>query len=122
MLENKKLVTTLAFYNETYPNQNPLINAYWNKIRIKHEMDCYKYGKCEICGQEELLSEYMLTFTCDNPIIYLMNKVPIEYINNPIVIEGLKNAYLRVLKETPEYQYIPDVIKNDPEIQKARNR
>ncbi len=61
----EKFTTMLAFYNETYPDKDPIVNKYWERIRDKHEMDCLKYGKCEICGEEDLLGEYLLTFVCE---------------------------------------------------------
>ena len=63
----KRFITTLAFFNETYPDKNPLINTYWKRIRNKHARDCLKYGKCEVCGDLDLLGEYGLTWICDKP-------------------------------------------------------
>jgi len=60
----KRFVTMLAFHNETYPSTNPKVNIFWEKIRKNHEMDCLKYGKCDICNEEGLLGEYMLNWIC----------------------------------------------------------
>jgi len=55
----------------------------------------------------------------NNPITGY-RQVPPEYKNNPSVLEELKNIYLKVLQEEPSYPYIPEPIKNHPEILKAK--
>ena len=52
-LENaKRFVRDLAFWNEANPDEDPEVNEFWAKIREKYEMDCLKWGKCEVCGEE----------------------------------------------------------------------
>jgi hypothetical protein len=63
----ERFVTMLAFMDEVYPDPRPWARAQWAAIRKKHEMDCLKYGKCEICGEEDLLGEWGLTWVCDKP-------------------------------------------------------
>lgn len=63
----KRFITMLAFFNEAHPSPNPSVNAYWKKIKDKHELDCMKFGACEVCGAEDLLEEYGLNWICDNP-------------------------------------------------------
>ena len=57
----------MAFFVEAYPTNSPSTNKYWEHIRNKYEMDCLKWGKCEICGSEELLGEWGLTWVCERP-------------------------------------------------------
>jgi hypothetical protein len=63
----KRFITMLAFFNEAHPSPNPKVNAYWREIKKKHDHECLKYGKCEVCGEEDLLGEYGLNWVCDNP-------------------------------------------------------
>ena len=62
--------TMLAFMDEVHPSKDPVARKQWAAIRKVHEMDCLKYGKCEVCGTEDLLGEYGLTWICDNPKCY----------------------------------------------------
>lgn len=73
----ERFVTMLAFHNETYPDPDPAVNRYWGRIRKKHEMDCLKYGKCEICEEEDLLGEWGLTWVCNKPAC--LKKVKEQY-------------------------------------------
>jgi hypothetical protein len=61
----ERFLKVMAFYVEAYPTDNIKTNRYWASIRRKYDMDCLKWGKCEICGIEELLGEYGLTWICD---------------------------------------------------------
>lgn len=61
----ERLLLTLAFFTEIHPDANPKVNEFYKGIRDKHANDCLKYGKCEMCGEEELLGECGLTWVCE---------------------------------------------------------
>jgi hypothetical protein len=65
----ERFVTMMAFRDEVYPDPRPWARAQWATIRKNHEMDCLKYGKCEMCGEEDLLVEYLLIME-----LYLIRK------------------------------------------------
>jgi len=63
----EEAVILFAFYDEKHPNADPQMRKHYAGIRKKHAYDCLQWGKCEVCGTEDLLGEYGLTWICDKP-------------------------------------------------------
>jgi len=62
-----RMIMDLAYFTEANPSDDPKVNEFWKGMRKSYEDKGHilKFGKCEICGEEGVLCEIGLNWTCN---------------------------------------------------------